>query len=272
VTVSGERATADQGAMTSNAGMTPGRELAGYVALITGGGRNIGRAIALSLAAGGASVMVNVDRSRDDAAETVRRVEAAGGKAASVIADVTRPDAVAAMVAATVERFGRIDALVNNAALRPEQPFAGMPFADWQRVLSVILDGAFLCSQACLPHLAQGGRGAIVNIGGETGHRGAIGRAHVVTAKAGLAGMTKALALELASQRITVNCVVPGRIDTARETVAASDAPAHRPATPPMGRLGAPEEVAAMVRMLCGPDARYVTGQAIHVNGGGWMP
>ena len=111
--------------MRATQGLTPGRELAGNVALITGGGRNIGRAIALSLAAGGASVMVNVDRSRSDAAETVRLVEANGGKAASFIADVTDPDAVAAMVAATVERFGRIDALVNNAALRTEQAFAG---------------------------------------------------------------------------------------------------------------------------------------------------
>jgi len=270
--VPGKRTTVDHGAMTSDAGMTSGRELKGSVALITGGGRNIGRAIALSLAAGGASVMVNVDRSRGDAEETVRLVEVGGGKAACFVADVTRPDDVAAMVAATVERFGRIDALVNNAALRTEQPFAAMSFVDWRRILSVILDGAFLCSQACLPQLANGGRGAIVNIGGETGHRGAAGRVHVVTAKAGLAGMTKALALELAAQRITVNCVVPGRIDTARETVAVSGALAHRPATPPIGRLGAPGEVAAMVRMLCGPDARYVTGQAIHVNGGGWMP
>jgi 3-oxoacyl-[acyl-carrier protein] reductase len=270
--VARQRAASDNCAMTSDAGMTPGRELAGNVALITGGGRNIGQAIALSLAAGGASVMVNVARSLADAAETVRLVEANGGRAASCVADVTRPDEVAAMVAATVERFGRIDALVNNAAVRTEQAFADMPFADWRRILSVILDGAFLCTQACLPHLARRGSGAVVNIGGESGHRGAAGRAHVVTAKAGLAGMTKALALELAPQRITVNCVVPGRIDTVREPVAAPGAPVHRAAVPPLGRLGAPEEVAAMVRVLCGPDARYVTGQAIHVNGGGWMP
>jgi 3-oxoacyl-[acyl-carrier protein] reductase len=255
--------------MQTDAGLTPGRELAGNVVLITGGGRNIGRAIALSLAAGGAGVMVNVDRSRSDAAETVRMVEESGAKAASFLADVTDPDDVAAMVAATIDRFGRIDALVNNAALRTEQAFSDMPLVDWRRILSVILDGAFLCSQACLPHLVRSGHGAIVNIGGETGHRGAAGRAHVVTAKAGLAGMTKALALELAPHRITVNCVVPGRIDTIRET---TSTPAHRPAVPPIGRLGAPEEVAAMVRVLCGPDARYITGQAIHVNGGGWMP
>ena len=250
----------------------PGRELAGKVVLVTGGARNIGRAIARALAAGGADVMVNALHAHDDLDRTVRDVEAAGRRAASHIADVTDPAAVAAMVAATVARFGRIDALVNNAAIRPEQSFADMSFADWRRVLAVILDGAFLCAQACAPHIARAGGGSIVNIGGETGHRGAAGRAHVVTAKAGLAGMTKALALDLAPQRITVNCVVPGRIDTIRAEPAAPGQSVHRPAVPPIGRLGTPEDVAAMVRMLCGPDARYITGQAIHVNGGAYMP
>jgi len=161
---------------------------------------------------------------------------------------------------------------VNNAAVRPEKPFAQMSFADWRRVLAVVLDGAFLCSHACLPHLARAGSGSIVNIGGETGHRGAAGRAHVVTAKAGLAGMTKALALDLAAQQITVNCVVPGRIDTLRAEPGIPGQAVHRPAVPPIGRLGLPEEVATIVRMLCGPEARYITGQSIHVNGGGYMP
>jgi 3-oxoacyl-[acyl-carrier protein] reductase len=147
-----------------------------------------------------------------------------------------------------------------------------MSFAEWRQVLAVILDGAFLCSHACVAHLAKAGRGSIVNIGGETGHRGAAGRAHVVAAKAGLAGFTKALALDLAPQQITVNCVVPGRIDTVRAAPASPGQHVHRPAVPPIGRLGQPEEVAAMVRMLCGPDARYITGQAIHVNGGGYLP
>jgi len=256
--------------MVYRAGMTPGREVSGRVALVTGGARNIGRAIALSLAAGGAQVMVTAQKSHDDVAETVRLIEGGGGTAASVIADVTDRDAVAAMVAATIARFGRLDALVNNAALRTEQAFADIAFADWRHILSVILDGAFLCAQACLPHLAASGGGAIVNIGGESGHRGAAGRVHVVTAKAGLAGMTKALAHDLAPHGITVNCVVPGRIDTVRDPSGAGGG--HRPAMPLLGRLGTPEDVAAMVRMLCGPDARYVTGQSIHVNGGGWMP
>ena len=254
--------------MAYRAGMTRGSELAGRVVLVTGGARNIGRAIALSLAAGGAQVMVTAHRSRADVAEPVRLIEAGGGTAASIIADVTDRAAVAAMVAATIARFGRLDALVNNAALRTEQAFADIAYTDWQHILSVILDGAFLCAQACLPHLATSSGGAIVNIGGESGHRGAAGRVHVVTAKAGLAGMTKALAHDLAPHGITVNCVVPGRIDTVR----AGAGGGHRPGMPLLGRLGAPEDVAAMVRMLCGPDARYVTGQSIHVNGGGWMP
>ena len=258
--------------MTTPVGLTPGQELSGQVVLVTGGARNIGRAIARALAAGGARVMVNALHSRDDIDATVRAIEAGGGTAASCLADVTDPDAVAAMIAATLDRFGRIDALVNNAAIRPEQAFADLSLADWRRVLAIILDGAFLCSHACLPHLARAGGGSIVNIGGETGHRGAAGRAHVVTAKAGLAGMTKALALDLAHQRITVNCVVPGRIDTVRADPGVPGQGVHRPAVPPIGRLGLPEEVAAMVRMLCGPDARYITGQAIHVNGGGYMP
>ena len=258
--------------MATHVSLTPGQELSGKVILVTGGARNIGRAIARSLAAGGATVMINALNSPGDLDDTVREIEGAGGTAASFLANVTDPDAVTAMVAATVDRFGRIDALVNNAAVRPQQPFAQMSFADWRHVLAVVLDGAFLCSHACLPHLARAGAGTIVNIGGETGHRGAADRAHVVTAKAGLAGMTKALALDLAPHRITVNCVVPGRIDTVRGDPDVPGQPSHRPAVPPIGRLGLPAEVAAMVRMLCGPDARYITGQSIHVNGGGYMP
>jgi 3-oxoacyl-[acyl-carrier protein] reductase len=248
------------------------RELSGKVALVTGAARNIGRAIACALAAGGAEVMVSALHAHEDVDQTVRDVEAAGSRGASHIADITNPDAVAALVAATVTRFGRLDILVNNAAIRPEHPFTTMTFAEWRQVLAVILDGAFLCSHACVPHLANSGGASIVNIGGETGHRGAAGRAHVVAAKAGLAGLTKALALDLAPQRITVNCVVPGRIDTVRGTPMSPHQHVHRPAIPPIGRLGRPEEVAAMVRMLCGPEARYVTGQAIHVNGGGYLP
>jgi 3-oxoacyl-[acyl-carrier protein] reductase len=171
-----------------------------------------------------------------------------------------------------VKRFGRLDFLVNNAAVRYETAFSSMSYQEWKTVLAIVLDGAFLCAQAALPHLIKAGGGTIINIGGQTGHKGASERAHVIAAKAGLAGFTKALALDLAPHQITVNCVVPGTIDSQRGLPGVPDRPAHRRAPPPIGRRGAPEEVAAMVRMLCGPDARYITGQAIHVNGGGYLP
>ena len=256
----------------SNVGMTAGKELTGKVALVTGGARNIGRAISRSLAAGGAAVMVNARTSRALAEETVAMIEQAGGKAALHIADVTDPAQVRALVQDTVKRFGRLDALVNNAAVRMETPFEQISLEDWRHVIATVLDAAFLCSQACLPHLAAAGGGTIINIGGLTGHRGAAGRAHVIAAKAGLAGLTKALALDLAPKAITVNCVVPGTIESERGLPGVPERPASRRAPPPIGRRGEPEEIAAMVRMLCGPDARYITGQAIHVNGGGYMP
>jgi 3-oxoacyl-[acyl-carrier protein] reductase len=249
--------------------MRPGTELAGKVALVTGAARNIGRAIAQSLAAGGASVMVNARTSRDEAAKTVEMI---GSNAAMHIADITKPEEVKKLVEATVKRFGRLDFLVNNAAVRYETAFSKMSFEEWRSVLAIVLDGAFLCAQAALPHLIKAGGGTIVNIGGQTAHRGASERAHVVTAKAGLAGMTKALALDLAPHQITVNCVVPGTIDSQRGLPGVPDRPSHRREPPPIGRRGDPAEIAAMVRMLCGPDARYITGQAIHVNDGGYLP
>ena len=258
--------------MTSEAGMRPGTELGGKVALVTGGARNIGRAIARSLAAGGAAVMVNANTSVREAEETASMIKSAGGKAGVFIADVTDAPAVARMVEETIRQFGRIDVLVNNAAVRAETPFEHITLDEWRRVLSIVLDGAFICSQACLPHLKRAGAASIVHIGGLTGHKGALHRSHVVTAKGGLAAMTKAMALDLAESDITVNCVVPGTIDTQRGLPGAPARPDYRKSLPPIGRRGSSEEIAAMVRMLCGPDARYVTGQSIHVNGGGLMP
>jgi 3-oxoacyl-[acyl-carrier protein] reductase len=248
------------------------KDLAGKVALVTGGARNIGRAISLALAAAGASVLVNARASRADAEQTVALIRAEGGSAASHLADVTDATAVQGMVGAALRQFGRLDILVNNAAVREETPFERLRLEDWRRVLAVVLDGAFLCAQACLPHLVRSDGAAIVNVGGMTAHAGAAGRAHVVAAKAGLAGLTRALAHELAPHAITVNCVVPGTIQTVRGLPGAPERPAHRQALPPVGRRGEPAEVAAAVRFLCGPGARYITGQALHVNGGGFMP
>ena len=243
-------------------------DLAGRVAVVTGSGRNIGRAIALELAGAGAAVMVNARTSAAEAEEVADEIRKAGGRAAVTRADVADPGAAAALIAAAVESFGRLDILVNNAAVRREVDFARLEYREWREIVGTILDGAYLCSHAALPHLIASGSGAIVNIGGLAAYTGAARRAHVIAAKAGLAGLTRALAHDLAPHGITVNSVAPGLIDTVR----ASGPPAHHAAhTPLLGRLGRPEEIAALVRFLCGPDARYITGQTIHANGGVFM-
>jgi NAD(P)-dependent dehydrogenase (short-subunit alcohol dehydrogenase family) len=167
-------------------------ELAGKVAIVTGAGRNIGRAIALALADAGASVLVNARSNRAEADAVAREIEALGRQALVHIGNVADAANVQAMADAAVKKFGRIDILVNNAALRREKPFAEMDHAEWREIMDVTLDGAFHCVKACLPALCQSGAGTIVNIGGLSAHTGAKGRAHVVTAKAGIIGFTRA--------------------------------------------------------------------------------
>ncbi|HJZ43092.1 MAG TPA: 3-oxoacyl-ACP reductase FabG [Hyphomicrobiaceae bacterium] len=245
-------------------------ELAGRVAVVTGAGRNIGRAIALALADGGAAVALNGRADRAGVEAVVGEIESRGGKAFAVMADVTDEAAVARMMEATAERFGGIDILVNNAAVRPEQSLEAMSLADWRSVLAVILDGAFITVKAALPYLKRSEAGTVLNIGGVSGHTGTKDRAHVVTAKAGLVGLTRALAHDLADAGITANCVVPGLIDTKRDP----NAPLphhHNVKTTLSGRFGLPQEIAAAVRFLAGPDARYITGQTLHVNGGVYL-
>ena len=250
----------------------PDAPLAGKVALVTGAGRNIGRAIAHGLAAAGASVAVNVRVRRDEGQAVVDEIAARGGNAALFMADVSQRHDVDAMLAGIAQHFGRLDILVNNAAVRREAAFADLTYDEWRAALATCVDGAFHCTQAALPLLRQSAAAAIVNIGGLTAHTGAPMRAHVVTAKAAIGGLTRALAHELAPHAITVNCVSPGLVDTTRGTESASPHPAHRSHnTSLLGRRGRPDEIASAVVWLAGPGARFTTGQTIHVNGGAYL-
>jgi 3-oxoacyl-[acyl-carrier protein] reductase len=249
--------------------MSSSQELSGKVAIVTGAGRNIGRAIVLELAQAGASVVVNARANKAEADDVVHMIEAEGGKAVSAIGDVSDPAVVEAIAAAALNRFGRIDILVNNAALRREKPIDQMTYADWREVMSTTLDSAFHGETACIPAMKKAGGGTIINIGGMSAHIGSKGRAHVMTAKAGLVGFTRGIAHDLAADHITANCVVPGAIDTTRPGTSLN--PAHHLTHGTItGARGKPDDVAAMVRFLCGPGARYVTGQTIHVNGGAY--
>jgi 3-oxoacyl-[acyl-carrier protein] reductase len=249
--------------------MRDGKELEGRVALVTGASRNIGRAIALALADGGANVVVNARKSLDEARDVVKEIEKRGGKAVASLADVTDEQAVMTMVRSSIDTFGRLDILVNNAAVRDVTPIEKIDYATWKRVTGIILDGAFLTVKASLLALRESGNGSIVNIGGMSGHTGAMGRPHVVAAKLGLVGLTRGLAHDLAKDHITVNCVVPGLIETQRGASSGSKTAHQHEGI--VGRRGTVDEVAAVVRFLAGPDARYVTGQDWHVNGGAYL-
>ena len=246
------------------------KELAGKVAIVTGAGRNIGRAIARHLAAAGAAVVVNVRTNKAEADAVVKEIEAGGGKAIAVVADVADPAAVEAIAQAALKAFGRIDILVNNASLRREKPIDQMSYTDWREVMGATLDSAFHGVHACLPALKKAGGGTIINVGGLSAHIGSKNRTHVMTAKAALVGFSRALAHDLAADKITANCVVPGAIDTTRP--GSSPNPAHHLTHGTItGERGKPDDVAAMVRFLAGPGGRFITGQTIHVNGGAFL-
>jgi 3-oxoacyl-[acyl-carrier protein] reductase len=249
------------------------RELKGRVALVTGASRNIGRAIALALAEAGASIAIVAKSDRAAAKSVAREVEAQGSRATVLLGDVAQEADAERLVKQTVEVLGGLDLLVNNAAIRREAPIETLSFADWREVMGVTLDGAFLMSRAAIPYLLAGEGGAIVNIGGLTAYTGAMNRAHVISAKAGLDGFTKALAHELGPRGVTVNLVSPGMIDTNRAHTSSGGEPAHHNTTRTLvGRRGTPEEVAAAVLYLAGPAGRFITGQTMHVNGGAFLP
>ena len=248
--------------------MAEGKALAGKVAIVTGSGKNIGKAIAEMLAADGAAVVVNGRGDRPIIEETAREIRAAGGQAMAHLADVSKPDAVAAMVEAAVREFGGVDIAVGNAGLRRQTSFLQMSLAEWHEILAVALDGAFILAKAVVPEMIKRGGGALVGLAGVSHHAGSTGRVHVNASKAGLEGLMRGLAMELAPHNITANTVAPGSIDTVRGASAGGPQGRGHIREIPLGRQGRPEEIAAMVRFLAGPEGRYITGQTIHVNGG----
>jgi len=250
---------------------TANGDLAGRVAIVTGAARNIGRAIAVELGRQGASVVVNVQFSEAEGAETAAEIEAAGGNAMVKLADISTPEGAQSLIDAAVTRFGQLDILVNSAAIRREARFDDLDYAQWRAVMNVILDGAYLCAHAATPHLRRSTAGAVINIGGMSAHGGSANRAHVLTAKLGLVGLTRALAYDLADSGVTANCVVPGLIDTTRGASAEGIPAHHAKHSTLFGRRGTPQEVADLVAFLCGPRARYLTGQTMHANGGAYL-
>jgi 3-oxoacyl-[acyl-carrier protein] reductase len=252
-------------------GKSAARPLQGKVALVTGAGKNIGRGIALALARDGAAIVVNgrADSAAVDA--VVHEIEAAGGKALAAMGDVSDPAVATRLAAAAAQKFGGVDILVSNAGLRRQTSFLEMSFEEWREILSVALDGAFLLAKAVVPQMVARGGGAIVAMSGISTHIGTPNRCHVSASKAGLEGLVRALAIELAPHKITCNAVSPGAIDTAR-AAAAGPMPANRVNRPiPLKRFGTVEEIAAMVRLLAGPEGSFITGQTLHVNGGEFL-
>ena len=248
--------------------------IAGKTALVTGSGRNIGRAIAIDLAQQGAKVVVNGHREKSAVDEVVAQIRAAGGQAIGVMADVSSPDDVAAMVELTVSEFGSIDILVSNVGIRRMQPFLEISVDDWNTVIGSNLSPAFYLARSAIPHMQQRKWGRIILISGFDGFWGQITqRAHNVTCKAGLHGLAMALAREFGPDGITANTVVPGAIDTERDWSQYAHQPGKEEISKqiPVRRFGAPAEIAAACTYLSSDGGGFVSGQAIHVNGGHYM-
>ncbi len=243
--------------------------LEGKVALVTGSGRNIGRATVLKLAAEGADVVVNARSNREEVELVAEEARALGVKALPVLADVGNKEQVDSMVSMAMSEFGKVDILINNAAIRPHKPFLEVTLEDWETVRGVVLDGAFYCTSAVLPSMVENQYGRILFFTGDGAFQGTAQRAHVSAAKMGLVGLARSLASEFAPHNIRVNVVSPGSIDTSREHP--EWYPQSRPPDAsriPLGRQGMVDEIAATCMFLVSDDSGFITGQAIHANGG----
>lgn len=238
------------------------------VALVTGASRGIGAATAERLARDGFDVAVNYASRKDGALRTVNLVEATGRRGVAVQADVSKVPETRRMVAETVAGLGRLDVLVNNAGVYERAFFDDTKEEDWDRRIRTNLSSAFYAAKAAVPEMRKVGGGRIISVTSQLAFRGTTHGADYVAAKAGIVGLTKALALELAKDKILVNAVAPGSIET---DILAGDSPedrARRIRTIPLGRVGLASEIASAVAFLASPDAAYITGHVLHVNGG----
>ncbi|MFN2607010.1 MAG: 3-oxoacyl-[acyl-carrier-protein] reductase [Acidimicrobiales bacterium] len=242
--------------------------MGGRVALVTGASRGIGRACAVALAAAGHRVAVCYGADEEGAAETRAAVEAAGGDALAVRADVGDPAAVDALFGQVEETFGKVEVLVANAGIARDGLLLRMGDDAWRDVLRTNLDGAFHAVRRAAPGMLRARFGRIVTVGSVVGQSGAGGQANYAAAKAGLVGLTRAVARELGSRNVTANVVAPGPITTAMTDVLTIDQRAAMVGQVPLGRFGTPEEVAAVVAFLCSDAAAYVTGAIVAVDGG----
>jgi 3-oxoacyl-[acyl-carrier protein] reductase len=243
-------------------------DLKGHVALVTGASRGIGRAIALRLAKEGVKVGVNYNSGAVEAQKVVEEVTAAGSEAVALQANVVDEAQVSAMVQEVVKRWGRLDILVNNAGIRKDRLLMRMSPEEWDAVIDTNLKSAYLCSKAVLSQMVRQRRGRIINMSSVVGLSGNPGQANYAASKAGLIGLTKTIAREVASRNITCNALAPGYIVTSMVETLPEELKRQVMERVPMGRLGTPEDVAGLVAFLCGDEAGYITGQVIGVDGG----
>ena len=237
------------------------------VALITGASQGIGRDTALALAKAGAKVAVAA-RNEEKLTALVNEITAAGGEALAVKMDVADPEQVKAGFKSVIEKFGKLDILINNAAITKDGLAMRMKLEDWDAVIRTNLTGAHLCSQQALAIMMRARAGRIINIASVVAQMGNAGQSNYVAAKAGLIGLTKALAMEIASRNVTVNAVAPGFIETPMTDVLPDKVKEDLKTRIPLGRMGSPRDVAAAIIFLASDEAGYITGQVLDVNGG----